>query len=139
MPWPDVYQQENCSHVVGMDKKLVQQHFYIKSPPMASGNCLCITGFQSIRIRNIFAVEQGFQFQLHQWKSLPHAAEVDAQSPAVESDRELGIDEGYHSFLRKLFEKFMKEADAVPRNATLNIAVKTMNDAAGPSVFSQCC
>ena len=61
-------------------------------------------------------VDQGPQFTSEKWKSLLAAAGIQMEESGVESHNALGVGERYHSFLRQIYQRFVRNLRLSPKN-----------------------
>ena len=78
------------------------------------------------------ATDQGTQFQSERWKSLLLMAGIKHQSSGVQSQNALGVGERYHSCLRQIYRKVRQAKPTIAPQNALTLAIKAMNDTAGP-------
>lgn len=76
--------------------------------------------------------DQGPQFKSRKWEGLCHLAGIDLTISGVEEHNALGEGERYHSYLRLTFKKVKKDFPILENQYALQIAVKMVNDTAGP-------
>lgn len=85
-----------------------------------------------IGFSDIIATDQGPQFKSSRWKSLLLTAGIKHKPSGVQSHNAIGVGERYHSFLRQIYRKVRCEHPNVENQYALTLAVKAMNDSAGP-------
>lgn len=79
------------------------------------------------------ATDQGPQFVSAEWKSLLQRSGVRERPSGVESHNALGVGERYHSYLRRIYNKVRTRDPAMDPKYALQLAIKAVNDTAGPS------
>ena len=77
--------------------------------------------------------DQGPQFKSRRWEGLFHLAKIDLTLSGVEGHNALGGGERYHSFLRLIFKQIQADFPHLDDNHALQLAVKAVNDTAGPN------
>ena len=82
---------------------------------------------------DVISVDQGPQFQSKEWKSLLQLAGIKFKPSGVEHHNAINVGERYHSFLRKIFHKIESSHPSYSASHVLSIAVRVMNDTAGPN------
>lgn len=78
-------------------------------------------------------VDQGPQFKSHEFRSMLSSAGILVQPSGVESHNALGNGERYHAYLRQVFKKIRDEVTSLDKHDTLRLAIKAVNDTAGPN------
>ena len=77
--------------------------------------------------------DQGPQFKSLRWEGLCHIAGIDLTLSGVEGHNALGEEERYHSYLRLIFNKVQTDFPHLYEDYNLQLAVKAVNDTAGPN------
>ena len=77
--------------------------------------------------------DQGPQFKSRRWEGLFHLAKIDLTLSGVEGHNALGEVERYHSCLRLIFKKVQADFPHLDDNYALQLALKAVNDTAGPN------
>lgn len=77
--------------------------------------------------------DQGPQLKSRRWECLCHLAGIDLTLSGVEEHNALGEGERYHAYLRQTFNKVKADFPTIPDSYSLHIAVKAVNDTAGPN------
>ena len=80
--------------------------------------------------------DQGPQFMSDRWDSLLRDAGIEKDESGIESHNAIGSGERYHAFLRKIYKKVRAELINVSKDYALSLAVKAMNETAGPNGLS---
>ena len=83
--------------------------------------------------------DQGTQFQSQRWRTLLLMAGIKHKSSGVQSHNALGVGERYHSFLRQIYRKIRLAKPSISPQNALVLAIKAMNDSAGPKAWFQPC
>lgn len=79
------------------------------------------------------AIDQGPQFQSHEFKSFLNSAGIQLRPSGIESHNALGNGERYHSYLRSVYHKVRDDATQLSKADALRLAIKAVNDTAGPA------
>lgn len=77
-------------------------------------------------------VDQGTQFSSHEWESLLRATVICAKASGVEGHNAIGTGERYQSYLSRVYIKVKAECPALDSKLMLQLAVKAVNNTAGP-------
>ena len=77
--------------------------------------------------------DQGPQFKSGRWEGRRHLAEIDLTLSGVEGNNAHGEGERYHSYLRLIFNKVQTDFQHLNEDYALQLAVKAVNDTAGPN------
>ena len=85
-----------------------------------------------IGFSDVMSADQGPQFRSIAWKNFFNMAGMKLELSGVESHNALGVGERYHSFLRQIYRKVRAQHPEIPTEYALSLAVKAMNDSAGP-------
>lgn len=80
--------------------------------------------------------DQGTQFTSERWRNLLLAAGIRHEESGVESHNALGTGERYHAFLRQIYRKVRASHPQVSKEYALALAVRAMNETAGPKGLS---
>ena len=78
-------------------------------------------------------VDSGPQFVSNRFRNLCQLAGISLKISGVESHNSIGVGERYHSFLRRIYQKVIREHPNINNDAALEIAVRVLNDTAGPN------
>ncbi|CDF33317.1 unnamed protein product [Chondrus crispus] len=76
--------------------------------------------------------DQGPQFESRRWEGLCHLAGIELTLSGVEEHNALGEGERYHAYLRQVYNKFKADFPTIDAEYALQIAIKAVNDTAGP-------
>lgn len=76
--------------------------------------------------------DQGPQFHSRRFKGLIHLSGISLKLSGVESHNALGEGERYHSYLRHIYNKVKAEHTNIDPAYVLQLAIKALNDTAGP-------
>lgn len=79
------------------------------------------------------ALDQGTQLQSLEFRSLLNAAGIGLSASGVEGHNSLGNGERYHKYLREVYRRVKEETPLADKTMMLRLAVKAVNDTAGPS------
>lgn len=77
-------------------------------------------------------VDQGSCFTSLRWEKLSTDVGTIMEYSGVESHNSIGSGERYHGPLRRVFNKIKHENPKMPRELTLSLALKALNDTMGP-------
>ena len=81
-------------------------------------------------------LDQGTNFQSHEWKQMMRDAGIAPLDSGVESHNSLGVGERYHAMLRHIFRLIRGAHPSISDELTLALAVWSMNQTAGPGGIS---
>lgn len=73
------------------------------------------------------------QFISNRFRNLCQLAGISLKISGVESHNSFGVCERYHSYLRRIYRKVVGEHPSTNNDAALKIAVRVLNDTAGPN------
>ena len=82
---------------------------------------------------DILVTDQGTVFTSEGWEERCKEAEIELENTGTGSHNSLGQVETYHAMLRRIYKKVHLTQSDLPKELSLSIAVKDMNDTAGPN------
>ena len=71
------------------------------------------------------------------WDSLLRDAGIEKDESGIESHNAIGSRERYHAFLRQIYKKVRAELPNISKDYALSLAVKAINETAGPNGLSR--
>ena len=77
--------------------------------------------------------DQGSVFTSEEWEERCNKANIELDNTGTESHSSLGQGETYHSMLRRVYNKVHLTHPELPKELRLSMAVKAINDTAGPN------
>ena len=81
---------------------------------------------------DVIRVDQESAFTSPEFETLANRNGINIQLLGVQSHNAIGVEERYHSPLRRIFEKIFEEVPNIDPHWALQLAVKSMNDTVGP-------
>ena len=77
--------------------------------------------------------DAGLQFTANEFKTRAQAMNISLKMAGIEAHHSIGLIERYHAPLRRAYQVIKEDLPAIGRHEALQMAVKSVNDTAGPN------